>query len=312
MSKKKSKKDSSSFIQSQLRTHGIRVVSDTGRDYMVNCIDGHDNATASLSINKRKGYYYCFGCGIKGSWNTLAGLIGAQEITGESGPDPFRLLHEDIKEQLVLTNGQNIKTKNNLPWDLEPWEGPWRRISSYTMDACTAYLWYDDYDPEDRLYRALFPVFVLGELEGWVSRGLTKSTKGRKYRNSPSFGSKRLLFPMDVVSQMKTKSVALVEGPYDALRLVDLDIPALCNFGSGNWKKRKKIHLMNLGIERVVIAGDGDVSGEKMRAKMAADLREEFEVEHFYPPLERDPGNLKSKRLYRELWEMVNLRKWKG
>lgn len=273
---------------------------------MCYCVKGHDNATPSLSIDIVRGRFYCFGCELKGgNWNSLAKIIGAEELKDGEGPDPFYTMNYTLKQELEKLNGDMDEANNCLPWDLEPWTGPWKRprgieISQYTLNAANAFRFYDDMD---RCYRILFPVYVYGDLSGWVARRLDKE-KERKYRNSPKFKAKKLLFPLDIVDQMKTRSVALVEGPADALWLLDNDIPALCTFGTKNWSKKKAVDLINLGIKRVVIAGDGDAAGEQFRVVVGQDLSELFEVVHFRPPVKRDPGDLKGKGL-RKLGRLV-------
>jgi 5S rRNA maturation endonuclease (ribonuclease M5) len=295
------------FMMYQLRKHGIRIAYEGPDNVLVYCVGGHDVRTPSLSIDKIKGRFNCFGCGLKGQgWNHLAKIIGAEQLKPGSRPDPAGVLSQEIRKHLDSTNGQTKLQWNELPWDIEPWSKPWKKISAYTMNAATAYEWYDD---KDKCYRLLLPIYMFGALNGFVARRLDKggSKKIRKYRNSIKFGSKRLLYPVDIVEQMNTTSVALVEGPKDALRCVDEDIPALCNFGGkGSWSKFKVTILANLGIKRVVIASDKDEAGEAFRAKLSTELKPLFKLDHFYcPTKKRDPGNLR-KTEYKELWKMVN------
>jgi len=288
------------FILQQLREHGVTVMPDSpGKTHLqAYCFTGHDHDTPSLSIRKRDGAFRCFGCGVKGrNWNALAHFLNAKLLTDEEMPNPIKLLHDDLVDRK-----KSEARKPSLPWDLENWDRPWRKISSYTMSAATAFRWYDD---NMECYRILLPIYKLsGALWGWVSRRMDKNKK-MKYRNSTGLPSEKILYPLHIVKQMKSKSVALVEGPVDALKLIDRDIPALSIMGSKNYHKSNRIILLNLGIERVVVAMDGDKAGDECREKMGPSIEELFETDYYDCPRKKDPGDLPKKE-YRKLWELVN------
>jgi DNA primase len=288
------------FIYQQLIEHGVKVMADSPAKTQLQayCFKGHDHDSASLFIRKRDGAFKCFGCGVKGrNWNELAKHLNAKMLTDDELPDPIKLFHENIKDRK-----RNGARKATLPWDLEPWNAAWRGISSYTMSAADAFRWYDD---RMECYRMLFPIYKLtGPLWGWVARRMDKQQK-MKYRNSTGLPSEKILYPLHIVRQMKAKSVALVEGPVDALKLIDRDIPALSIMGTKNYHRSNRIILLNLGIERVVVATDGDTAGDDCREKITPSLEKLFEVDHYACPRKKDPGALPKKE-YRKLWKLVN------
>lgn len=289
------------FIGQQLIRKGVRIFRETTTHYSCFCPfqGGHDVHTASLSIRKSDGKFNCFGCPAKGaSWNTLAKMLNADTLSDEEMPDPFGLFKDDLKEKRAKS-----QVVPYLPWDIEPWTKRWRKVSPYTMNAATAYHWYDD---KKRCDRVLLPIWMYGELVGWTARRLDK-VDDMKYREMTGFNKLDALYPWFLVEQMNVSSIALVEGPYDALRLLDEDIPALSNLGSlTNWSKDKAIHLINLGVTRVVIAADGDSAGDKFRDQAEEDLKHMFEIDHYYCPRKSDPGALPSKKHYRKLSRLVN------
>jgi len=289
------------FIAQQLMRKGVQIFRETPTHFQVFCPfnGGHDVKTASLSIQKIDGKFNCFGCGKKGhAWNDLAKLLNADTLSEEEMPDPFHLLKEQLKEKR-----NKIQAVASIPWDVEPWTTRWRKVSAYTMNAATAYHYYDD---KKRCDRVLLPIWMYGELIGWTARRLDKS-KDMKYRDMPNLPKLDILYPWFIVEQMRTTSVAIVEGPYDALRLIDKDIPALSTLGSTSWHVSNIIHLINLGIKRLVVASDGDKAGDKMRKKVEEDAKDMFTIEHYYCPRKRDPGALGSKKEYKELKRLVNL-----
>ena len=192
----------------------------------------------------------------------------------------------------------------DLPWDLEPWKGKWRHVTQDTLDVVEAYKWFDDML---RCYRILLPIYQYNQLRGWTARRLDKPKDGekfkRKYLNNPGIEVKNILYPLDVVARMESNVIVLVEGPYDALRLINFDIPALAVLGALNFDKGNVMHLLNAGAERVIIAMDSNEAGEKARAVIDPILDPHFEVEHFYPPEKKDPGNMPRNPYLLQLWE---------
>ena len=286
------------FIVAELGKKGIVIAENRqgSEDLKTFCFKGHDLNTPSLSISKKTGRFHCFGCHIGGpSWNVLAALIGATPLGEGEGPDPFGTLNEEI--------GQRIKkaqpTTAALPWDLEPWQGGWRKVSARTMKKVKASEWYDD---EMRCYCVMLPIYMYKELQGWVARRLDKK-KERKYKNNYGLDVRYWFYPFDVVAAMHKQVVVLVEGPYDALRLIDNGIPALAVLGSGNYSPESRVHLINLQTKRVVVATDGDAAGDKCRLTMTPSLEEFFKVKQFYCRLKSDPGKFKQ----RELLELKKL-----
>jgi len=286
------------FIVEELNKKGIRIAENrpSSEHLKTFCFKGHDLKTPSLSISKKTGRFHCFGCGIGGpSWNVLAGLIGAAPIGEDEGPDPFRILNDDLEQRIKKAQ----PTTASLPWDLDPWVGGWRKVSARTMKKVKASSWYDD---KMRCYCAMLPIYMYKELQGWVARRLDKK-KERKYKNNYGLDVRYWFYPFDVVARMKTKVVVLVEGPYDALRLIDNGIPALAVLGSGNYSPESRVHLINLQVKKVVVATDGDAAGDKCRLEITPSLEEFFKVEQFYCRLKSDPGKFKP----RELEELTQL-----
>jgi len=297
--------DLSAFIIEQLERVGVRVAEhqSTPTDLKAFCFKGHDSKTPSLSIRRTDGAFLCFGCGVKGkNWNVLATYVKAEMLTDEDMPDPFVQLRYEMERKY-----RKATAAVELPWDVEPWKGPYRQISEKTLKGVGALLWYDD-DKRIQDERILLPIMMYEELHGWVARRLGKDPPGQKltmpYRNAPNMSSQEVLYPFDYVVEMEPETVVLVEGPMDALRLVNYDIPALAIMGTRNYVPENRSHISNTGADKVIIAMDGDDAGDAARYDMAPSLREMFEVEHFLCPEKKDPGNM-PKSLLDTLWRMT-------
>ncbi len=293
-------KDLTSFIVSQLRLLGFELfgANDRRPNMTTFCFKGHDKDTPSLSIHKASGRFLCFGCGVKGgSWNALAAHINGKMLSDEELPSPFPQLAKDMAKKM-----EEAFWQASLPWDLRNWDRNYRRVALETWNALGAYKWYDD---PMRCNRVLLPIHMYGELEGWVARRVDKPIKNKpykmKYRNAPAMRSQDMLYPLDAVIKMRTSKVALVEGPFDAVRLINFDIPALAILGTNNYRDDNRVHLLNAGIDKVYLALDSDKSGQKARRVLGPSLAEMFSVEDFYCPVGKDPGNMPMSHMMR-LW----------
>ena len=286
--------DLTAIIVKEMTSRGFQVFgAETNRpNLQAFCFRGHDENTASLSIHRGDGRFFCFGCGVKGkSWNTLAKLIGAAALSEDDMPDQYEVLARDIQQQI---DKDNITMA--LPWDLSPWKGEYRGLSEGFLRKCEASRWYDE---GANCRRLLLPCKMQSELKGWVARR-TDDKKEMKYRNAPKMPAQEILYPYDVVyrylqKELQYKTAVLVEGPIDALRMVYNRIPTFAILGTNNYDPSNKLLLLNLGVERVVLAMDGDDAGKKARHAIAPDLEEWFEVEHFCPPWGTDPGDMEDK-----------------
>jgi len=298
------------FIRDQLESRGIRIAG-MDRDWITaycfmdkatrrpaEDLQGHDERTASLRINRKTGGFRCFGCQIRGPWSLMAKLLNAEEI------DPDKLPGED--EKLIAEIDQMVKAaqyRPRLPTHLEPWRGRWTRFDQKTQQEISvgaallqrleASRWYDN-RPADKggeCYRILLPIRMHRELKGWVARRLD-DVKMTKYRNSPGIKSERILFPYDFVASFCRGVVVLVEGPFDAVRLLNYGIPALAMLGTGNFTHENVIAISTLA-QHVVIATDADESGMECRYETAVPFIEPYcSYEHFHAPPGLDPGNM--------------------
>lgn len=116
--------------------------------------------------------------------------------------------------------------------------------------------------------------------------------------------SAEALYPLDHVIGMKRRVVVLVEGPYDAVRLVNYGIPALSILGTGNYHPDNRMHILNTGAKAVILAMDSDEAGESARLDIAPSIREMFDLKHFVCPDGMDPGGM-PKPYLDKLWEVV-------
>lgn len=273
----------------------------TANGYMV-CCPFHKDSTPSCSLNLnpnlvhkgRKipvGYTYCFGCSEgKGPWNNLAERLGLRKLDGVQ-QEPTEFVKRESQSSL-------LEQDQSLPDLLESWslvddrlissKEEWRGFSGKFLKRFNA---LDAVDENYGTRWLVFPVQIGDDVVGAIKARWHKRDGKASYLNSKgSWTRDQGLFPYDYVQRMKPRTVWLVEGPRDALRLLKYNIPALCILGTNNWSEAKRDLVLALGVERVVLMFDGDRAGVKITNLAYKMLKDEV-----------DTKVVKLKRLAREL-----------
>lgn len=204
------------------------------------------------------GYGKCYGCGTGKTWDSFAELIGCTPFEDKltqkyaAAPQVLTLDAEEKKEKLVFRPLPKGKT--------------WRGISTDLLRKVKAKFAKDVYG---RTFVYL-PVLVNKELKGYMKASLRKVAGKPSFINSPGTWSKEYgYFPFDYSIKLakKSKTVVLVEGQRDALRLLSYGIPALSILGTNSWSDYKVKLLELSGIEHVVLFMDGDAPGRTASRK---------------------------------------------
>jgi hypothetical protein len=224
------------------------------------------------------GNFKCYGCGRRASWNEIAAALGLQQFKSAGETLDGSVPHIDTtryKEQFLGTStASNVEHEDLLMFDLShslaeelglkdnQWRGydiDWLREAvqariCYAVKAERHYLW--------------LPVMINSEVKGYIKAQFHKpySKKVPSYLNAPgSWSLTHGLFPFDLavstMRELNRKTMVLVEGPRDALRLVHFGIPAVCILGTHSWTDAKSRLLEFAGVERVVLMMDGDDAG---------------------------------------------------
>jgi DNA primase len=138
--------------------------------------------------------------------------------------------------------------------------------------------------------RILFPIMdATGSVIGFSGRKYQEETFGGKYVNTPEtalFKKSRVLYGLHLSRRRiaKEHQAIIVEGQVDALRLIyegfDYTVAGQGTaFGESHARE-----LINLGVQRVYLALDGDGAGAEAAAKIG-DLFQSMGVEVLLPPL---------------------------
>lgn len=266
------------------------------------------------------GSFFCFGCKAKAKWGEIAekfGLdpLGSKEFVTDKVPKQTLAYYDEA----FLGNNPNThsqKTDDLIFLDLVNdaehaglINGMWRGFKLSFLADVGARLCFS---VQKELFYVYLPVNVQGKERGNILARLFKEPGGISYLNQSGPWSRKWgLFPYDFSVRMMQekghKTMVLVEGPRDALRLLKFGIPTCAILGTWSWSKTKSQLLEFAGVERIVVATDGDNAGklaamgdgDKQEGLVAA-LKPRFEVKNLKlwvhaKRLRRaklDPGNM--------------------
>jgi len=291
-----------SFIVAELEKHGIQY--EIHRDFIhVPCpFHEHSGTKKKLGFSRNSGGMHCFVCNKGGHWNEYATRLGFEALnTNDPTLNDFGILEREI-ERIEKHNNKQIES----PAYLTPWERPtWRRLPRDFLRTIPSYEWYDE---ASKGHRILWPVYSNSVFKGCTSARIEPDASiFPKVRHLGGMDASRLLFPFDHPLIVGSNVLVLVEGQFDALRLLYQDIPAVSVFGTGGWSKYKLSLISARKVKRLILSFDGDLAGERLTDQVleeASTMFDDVRVMHFPDPddSERengiktiDPGNCKPK-----------------
>ena len=265
---------------------------------------------------KNPGFFRCFGCGTTASWDELAPIIGCEPFSSNPkvryvSADSFRLdLNlglDEVYEKLIFSDLPKHKRWRGIKTDL---------LIKIGCKICR--IQYNDGNLSNERFIYL-PVRVDGKTVGY--------TKGRmhKVEGQPSYINLRGswvkthgLFPFDYAIQLmtETKTIVLVEGQRDALRLLSEGIPALCIMGTQSFSESKARLLAMHDVRRCIIFMDGDDAGKEGTLKVYKTLSKFLECKVLKlwamkgSPYAKAKNSAEAKALGLELWDPGNCPQW--
>lgn len=274
------------FVRDQLSQYaGPRK---SGSEYTFVLCPFHSERTPSARIfhsatTKSPGYLRCYGCGGKGHWDQIAPLLGLKPFkkgkpeteyanfnllpTGEEEEDASEDFVHEKMELTDLPKGKKWRDiKTSLLIDLG---AKVCRIKSKEYGLLKPRLW--------------LPVYINGELKGYIKARFKKHPDFPSYINAKGPWSKTHgLFPFDysikLMRKLGSKTVVLVEGQRDALRLISMGVPALCILGTQSWSDTKAKLLELAGVERLILLMDGDCAGKEATKLLKPKVSPMFKV----------------------------------
>lgn len=240
-----------------------------GNDVWIKCpfhSQGQER-TPSCRINLQKGkypigFFYCYGCGKHGNWNDLAQIIPTLPLLdGQELKDQDLLMTRLTPAQRQSLYGEEIKSQIDfgmmVPWDRKKF---WRKIDGRLISD----LGGKQFCNKRNEIQLFLPCYQNLELKGGIQCYLEKIPGRTSYINTSGPWVKKSLFPFDFTRKMmkKKKILALVEGPRDALNMIQYGFPALAILGSKNWSSLKSNLVRILNPKKLILAFDNDEAGQ--------------------------------------------------
>jgi 5S rRNA maturation endonuclease (ribonuclease M5) len=184
-----------------------------------------------------------------------------------------RHLTEEVTADNDLSRFDEMIEKNHLL----PVATDWREISIETLKKLQCQRVIDTRSGETHL---VIPIPIDGETKGLVrARWFASKEKGvRNYVNSKhgekNWASKYGLIGYDLIRSMpafkKYGILFIVEGPRDAMRLIELGIPTLSLLGANLWTAYKRDLIIALAPDLIVSLMDNDKPGRKAGKRLTA------------------------------------------
>lgn len=248
---------------------------------MVQC-PFHNDSTPSGQIkhdpNKPRsvGYFACRGCGKHMRWSDFATALGLEPFQMKPEADvPDRDLSY-LNDEFLGEGNSGLQHEEHLLFRLNQKAADKMGLSAlhwrgFDFDFLHAVGCRCIYLVERKTFYIYMPVYVGGTLRGYI-KGFPKKPSAESglptYFNAKgAWSSQYGLFPYDyavaLMSRKNLKTLVLVEGPRDALRLLREGIPAICILGTQSWAPMKVRLLEQAGAENIILCMDGDKAGKK-------------------------------------------------
>ncbi len=287
------------FITSQLNQAGIPYQITRGFVNVSCAFHPHSGVKKKLGFSKQSGGMSCWVCGKKGHWNEYAEKMGLDKFeSNEARLQDFAVLRRDFDN--ALTGKKEPETPDWLiPWQRKSWRGLPREF----IVSLPSFEWHDEGSNANRI---LWPVYINDKFKGCTAARIIPGDEEvwPKTRNLGGIDALKILFPFDHPLVRAAKAIVLVEGVFDALRLIYYGVPAASIMGTGAWDPHKLTLLALRGVERLILAFDGDLAGERLADTVMEQAENMFDVRMFPFPdpdeseRERgietiDPGNCK-------------------
>jgi len=242
-------------IREYLDTHNIeyKLISSSNR-IRLRCLNPDHVDTNPSMIIYQDGHYYCFGCGMHGKVSDLFKIKYKL-------PDKFDML-KPVKK---INIDNNIKIKEiKMPSDLKDINVPVRGISIETLRKFRVKL--------TKSGNIFIPILFDGKPVGYAIR-YPHSWIFSKEKTINEMHFSQYLYPFSI----RAKTVAIVEGLFDMLKMWDWGFPAFCSFGT-HWTRTKTLTLLRNCPQRIILMFDNDNAGQKIQNELTRRFKNSFEV----------------------------------
>lgn len=240
---------------------GITIGSQLDTHYLVFCPFHYNKNTPACEIDKEKGLFICFSCGERGTLldlvmrTTNRNYFEASRIISNAakGIDFASKIEKEIvvKEEFKEFDSETI-SRLNLSLLNDDRAKKYFEGRNIYLDAVR----YFNLGYSEKQDMVTVPVYShTGICVGFVGRSL----EGKSFKNSTGLPRNKVLFNLN---NCKFKEIVIVESSFDAIRLWQLNIPAVATLGANLGKNQ--LELLNKYATKIILAMDQDDAGKKL------------------------------------------------
>lgn len=237
---------------------GIEVGSELDTHYLIFCPFHYNKNTPACEVDKEKGLFLCFACGERGTLldlvmrTTNRNYFEASRVisTAAKSIDFASRIEKDIqvKEEFLQFDNELIDRLHN---DLLSSEKAIAYFKTRNIELDAIKKFKLGYSPKQDMVTV--PIYSHTDIcVGFVGR----SVEGKSFKNSTGLPRNKVLFNLNNV---KFSDIVVVESSFDAIRLWQLNIPAIATLGANIGKNQ--INLINKYATRLILAMDQDEAG---------------------------------------------------
>jgi len=236
---------------------------ETRKDYVFRCCFHKEN-TPSLYVNKEKGFFFCFGCGEKGSFDKLVRHLG-----GDVKERKKHTAEQEIHQLLETVSPQKDLKRVTYGMCLSPVTFEWRGFSPGFLGEMGCKLWEQDVSRGTivkYIPRIHMPIEMKGIRYGYAACMVNRSnaTEVETYKKILyNSGLKMSALFMGFDRLKPNREIVLVEGPVDWLRMKQYGFNVVSILGTTGWSPGKATSLLAKSPRKIFICMDGDKAGRK-------------------------------------------------
>lgn len=257
-------------VERILNGAGIDIVKEVDSDYIIYCPYHNNNRTPAGEISKHAGTFFCFSC------QTSRSLIEfVMHVSGRTYFEAIRFIKD--KEKNIDIEKQVSKTLYQKPDYVEYDINVINRLGHQALESDRAV----SYFASRKINKDAMSKFNLGYSEkqdmitvpihspdGLTLGFVARTIEGKEFKNTPNLPKSKTLFNLHRVKHSDT--VYVVESSFDAIRLDQLDFPAVATLGAN--VSKAQIELLKKYFNQVIIITDNDEAGDRMYDRIADGL----------------------------------------
>ena len=256
-------------IREIITSCGVSVGTELDTHFLVFCPFHNNRNTPACEVDKEKGLFLCFSCGENG---TILDFV--MRTTNRTYFESARIISNAAKAgDFVQKIDKSIIPKEEFSsFD----SGTIERLHSSLMQDNKAISYFTGrgitkkaseffkLGYSDKQDMVTVPVYShTGVCVGFVAR----SVEGKAFKNSTGLPRSKVLFNLN---NCKFQDIVVVESSFDAIRLWQLDRPAVATLGAN--VGTVQLALLNKYANTVIVAPDGDEAGNEMVSKLIRGL----------------------------------------